>query len=243
MIDNTNDWIVLLGSLALAVGLVALRRPAIKAKLAEHMGQGSWDFSTSWASNLTGAGGFLTTILAASIVPVGSPPATDATKPASPAIGLIDDYVAMSLFFVLLAIIAAITYKATMAPVEVDTGNGQKALQPQGTVGGFLVASALTLWSVFGQIVTVGLVFGVIQSQHDLSAISTLIFWIVLALAVVSILIFSWRSIPETIREQASPEARARRRARLANEMRANQVAVPANEEEIRAPLPPWSLL
>jgi hypothetical protein len=236
-----HDWYVVIGALIAAAILVALRLPAIPVPLGTRMGQSSWDFTKSWASNLTTAGAFLTTILGAGITPKSSPPSTDPTKPLSQTTHLMNDYVAMSLFFVLLAIVAAVAYGATASPVEVDTPNG-KATQRQGRVASFLVASGLTLWSVFGQIITVLLVFRVIQGQEDLSTISTGVFWVILIAALGCIAVYAWRTIPWTVEEQASAKARERHQTRVATEMREKGMEPPP-VEDLEPPLPSWSLL
>ena len=167
---------VVLGALLVAVLLVLIAAASDAALsptvLRERMGPISFDFSKSWASSFTVVGGILGSILSAKGVVPDKPQFMPAPS-----------YAALNLLFVVTVILAAFVYRATSTPANTASPQGGTDVQYQGFVWGFLIASALTLWAVVGELATTLLLFGEISSQ---SAYSQPVFWLffVLVLAV-----------------------------------------------------------
>jgi hypothetical protein len=154
---------VLFWTLGVAVVLVAVRAVMLfqdrelKLKPSERLGDATWSFSDSWASNLTAVGAILTAVLAETETLFSSDGTT--THLASPG-----QYVALSLVFGLLLLVAPFAYNAT----KVERKVGQNEVQAQGLVVAFLLASAITLWAVLGQLWLVFFLIGEAQVTNVL---------------------------------------------------------------------------
>ena len=154
-----------------------------------------WDFSTSWASNITTVGAVLGTFLAASL----------------PSSGLFSgmNYAALNVLFGLLTAGAAFYYVATRQPTTDD--------QYQGTIKSFVIASCLTLWAVGGELITLGLLAVDIEVRHGSPTFSyaTAAILVAVLLALLYLVgLYAWRTIEGTIYwtvhdRQAAPIAAA----------------------------------
>jgi len=113
-------------------------------------------------------------------------------------------YSALNLLFAVTVILAGFVYRATSAPANTATPQGGTEVQYQGFVWSFLLASALTLWAVLGELVTTLLLFGEISST---SSFSQPVLWLFLALVVAAALVllgYVWHSIKWTIDYQGN---------------------------------------
>jgi hypothetical protein len=122
------------------------------------MGTGSWKFNESWASTLTATGAVLGLILAAELLP--EQPQTFSTA----------TYVMLNLLFGATIVVATLLYNAVRWPKRVCTYekgepvvvNGQPVTvtENQGVVVVFMLASAIVLWGLFGQLLTTWYLLG-----------------------------------------------------------------------------------
>jgi flagellar basal body-associated protein FliL len=190
-------WILLAITLGIVLVTYAVTYPWVGAKPFDRMGAGDWKFNESWASTLTASGGIIGAILAAQVLPTD----TDAEKLTKAT------FVAFHLLFAFVVIIGAALYNTFRWEVEIDKG-GEKAKQYQGFVVCFLLASALVLGAVLGQLATVWYLLGAIPFfPAPIYAILKVFLVVAAALA----LVYGAISVPWTLRNQkyrreASPE-------------------------------------
>jgi len=133
-----------------------------KVKLSTRMGTGSWKFNESWASTLTATGAVLGLILAAELLP--EQPQTFSTA----------TYVMLNLLLGATIVVATLLYNAVRWPKRVPTYekgepvvvNGQPVTvtENQGVVVVFMLASAMVLWGLFGQLLTTWYLLGELTS-------------------------------------------------------------------------------
>lgn len=159
-----QDWIAL-GPLGFAIVVVALsivlagpfgRFKGLPKELgpASAVGPVNFDFSKSFASTITALGALLTTVLAAKgTVTVAKPHLTAST------------YAALSIFFGILVVVGPFAYRALSKTSDVTNHNGDEDIQYQGYAWGFLLSVTLTVWAVYGQLVTVFFFLMDIQSS------------------------------------------------------------------------------
>ena len=221
---TTEDWVFfapMVGAVVLVV-LAALSAGSLTSpRLSERMGPVNYDFSKSWASSITVVGALLGTVLSAK----GVVPTVTKFLPAA-------TYSALNLAFGILVVLAPFLYRSVSAPVAVTTAQGPDT-EYQGTVAGFLLATALTLWGVLGELTALCLLFAELQESQGVS----LAFLGLFTLSGVLLIIYSLRSIPAVIRAQAQHPARA---AALQVGIAAAGMPVPDNAA---TPRQNWSLL
>lgn len=165
-------------------------RPALDQRI----GPANWSFSDSWASTLTTFGSILGMILLSSVLP-------DQGRYASArSVALVD------LLFGFLVALAPFVYNATS--VQVTTGAGPDAppeVSYEGTTATFLVASAVTLWGALGQVATMALIAAELAPRGA----TFYIFGAVLAVVLVLMTWYAWRSIRWVLEIQSAHEERA----------------------------------
>jgi flagellar basal body-associated protein FliL len=184
----TLIWILLAVALGIVLVTYAVTYRRVGAKLFDRMGAGDWKFNESWASTLTASGGIISTILAAQVLPNDTDPEkiTKAT------------FVAFHLLFAFVVIIAAALYNTFRWEVDIPK-DGKLAKQYQGFVICFLVASALVLGAVLGQLVTVWHLLGAIPFFP--APIYTML-KVFLVSAGILALVYGVISVPWTLRNQ-----------------------------------------
>lgn len=144
-------WVIY-GSLLVAVILMVYRAVTVGKRLGYRMGPVNWDFSVSWASTFTVVGAFLGTVLGES----GVVPETTYYLPNAA-------YGGLNLMFGLIALLAPLVYAAMRSVDPPEPVADVKEPKYHGFVWTFLLSSALTLWAVLGELVTVGLLLAEIQ--------------------------------------------------------------------------------
>jgi hypothetical protein len=250
MFTTIADNIVYI-ALAAAIIIVTGTSLVMSQKIAGYhissfMGNAKWDFTQSWASNLTIFSALLTTILAAPL---------DSNNHDLP------HFNGLNLFYSLLALLAPIVYNATGSWRLVDTpasATREKDSPPtekqyQGYILSFLVACTLTLWAVIGEL---GSIFPLLS---DLNATTTsifsapviVLFQVILFIGIALIACFyAPRTIYWTVKEQIGQEAiQTRQRAlHLVRQERAQFLLEPQNknmapEKDLQPAKPSWSLL
>ncbi len=186
-----SNWIVFgsLGAALLFVGGAYARlrwMDHIAVKLSDGMGLPKWDFSQSWATTLTAAGGVLTILLSAEVLP-------DIKVPGG-----------LGVFFGILVLVAPFLFSAfSLRPVSDGTdAEPSRSTAYQGYVGIYLIACLLTLWGVCGELATTMALFSDLASQAVLSTAVDIILLVCLIVTVLGVAMYAWRTIPATIKAQ-----------------------------------------
>jgi hypothetical protein len=181
----------------ISVGSVWREKNLSLEKLLAPMTDVKWDFSKSWASNVTVFGAVLASVFSASKIVFVSP--SDPTKTVSPIHLSLGEYQSLTIFFALLVVAAPFLYNGIRRPKK-----GGSEVQYRGFVVFFLIASALTLWAVLGQIWILYLLADEMDITTDsLSPLTSGFFQLgALILAVVA-LIYGLMSVRDTIRYHA----------------------------------------
>jgi hypothetical protein len=166
---------------AVAVVLVAYPMRADRADSRRRMGPANWDFTKSWAANLTVFSAALGVIFSAGLLPAGTKSSTTAT------------FVALNVLFGLAAVVGPFVYIVLQRRVEVTRAKGRTTTseaQYQGTMGGFLLGTAITLWAVLGEFATAAELVRTIHGHHAIPTDVVVAFAILLAFAAVLVVAF-----------------------------------------------------
>lgn len=172
--------------------------------MATRLGPAGWDFSKSWASNLTAAGALLGVVVAGSILP--DPPHL-LTK---------SQYGALNVYFGLLVAAAAFFYNAIVVrkeikplpPTDPSKPPDPVTYQSVGLVWTYLVASLLTLWAVWGELGTLYVMLTDILGNGRFDSLSSIVIAAASLLLAISGGIYAWRTIGWNIwyfKEQPPP--------------------------------------
>lgn len=165
---------IVVASFAASLALVALawlytrERPSV---LGHAVGPVDWDFSKSWASNLTVVGGILGTTISVKMFP------------ATPVVTSQNGYISLSLLFALLVVVAPFVYAA----LQIGTDDAKGTPHFRGRGWSLLVACCVTVWGVIGQLGTLGLVFYELQHAHVFALGAVIPVWAVIGAALVLI--------------------------------------------------------
>jgi hypothetical protein len=192
--DRPYDWpvsLVIYVPFALALVVVLVCVGSVR-DLGAQLGPANWDYSQSWATTLTVIGGFLGTVLGASVLP-------DETELLPR-----NAYGALNLAFALLVLVAPLVYAAAQKRAKDDHGVPQYT----GTVFAFGVASVATLWGVFGQILTLALVLRELWVAASLPATLVVALFAVMGIAALAVLVYSCRRMTLILRD--APRATGR---------------------------------
>jgi hypothetical protein len=182
-------WFPIAGSaLAFLVVLFAWHWPrSIQAKRGDVLGVAAdWKFADSWASNITALAAVTGTVLGLS--------------------GFLDDVlhdVVVTRFVGLDALFLALVAGAPLLFAACAKRQGDDRL---GTVGGFLLASWLTLTAAFGELVVLGLMLYMARGGAGIWLIAAL-----LVAAAIVLVVYAWRSIGDTITHKRSHTRRGSR--------------------------------
>jgi hypothetical protein len=134
---------ILIGLLLCLFSARRLEKGEPQTALLDRIGSPAWDFSKSWASNVTVVGALFSTALAIVAVP-------DLTHHINKG-----GYALLNVLFTLLVVMAPFVFNVLRKPIitAVASPDGSN-LQYQGFVVSFLVASGVTMWAVIGELVT-----------------------------------------------------------------------------------------
>ena len=195
--DPLDPWPILLFAAVVAGAFLWLRLRRLRGRYDPNgeLGSVKWDFSGSWATNLTTVGAILGTVIAAGVLP-----AEGQLFGAKAVAGL-------SVFFGVLAILSGLVYSVASRWVVAE---GEPARQ--GYVRPFLVAAGITVAAVVGELTTLGvlLVDAAMQGSVVTIAIALLV---LLALAALLVLRHAWVTIGWTLTHLVKPRPRAKRGA------------------------------
>lgn len=169
------------------VSAAKLRRE--KVPLDTPMGSPTWDFTKSWASNLTVAGAFLSIAIAIAVLP-------DQTRYMSKG-----GYSILNVLLTLLAGLGPFLYNVSRTRIQRESAQDAEY---QGTVVAFLIASGVTVWAVVGQLVTDVLVFNELLLADLAPLLLIRSFEVLLLVLIVIIAAFSARSVYWTAMDQHS---------------------------------------
>ena len=153
--------------------------PKLFAALGRNVGDKSYDFSKSQASNITVFGAIVGTVLSSKIL-------TSIT----PVIATQSEYTALSLLFGILVVVGPLIVAALK---DESPGGGV-------TAWAFLLATAVTLWSVIGQIATIGLVFYEAEHGKTLNLGAVIPVWCVLGLALGLVVLYGFGTVRAAVR-------------------------------------------
>ena len=212
------------------VALFAVR----KFGLTSRMGTATWDFSQSWATNITIAGAVLASLLAFA----GLPEYGEILSKNS--------YLSLSVLFGALVMLAPSVYNFIRKPIEIaipdrDNPANTTGLRFQGYVFGFLLAALVIVWGVLSQLLVVGFLLQELVTLGPLPESMGLAFQIVIAFVAVFLLIYCDITIYFTVKRQIAHRD-AHRNAQLKIAAAADAVAQQA-AHHLNPPLPSWSLL
>jgi hypothetical protein len=176
--------------LVLAGGLLAIlgRETGWKTALPADL-----DFSTSFASTLTAVQALLGTVIAASVLPEQTTTLSQAA------------FIALNLIFGAGVVVAGLVYAALQVPkwTDVDPPAGQQVtrqrVQMEGTVTGFLIASFVTIWAVFGELWTMWLLFDELSQDQGFSATALLVVKIMIGISAVTVAVYTVTRIPSIV--------------------------------------------
>lgn len=167
---------IVLASLGVALALVADCASRSNTRPSLPVGPPNWDFTKSWATNITIVGALFGSFFSNSVV-------TSPRYVPSPG------YVVLSILFALLTLVAPLVFVALSKAKQVPRG-ASSDLEHQGNAIAFLLAMLFTLWGALGQIGTLGLLgFEVLASGKAASA--TTIFLVILLLAAVTTVVYA----------------------------------------------------
>ena len=194
--------------------------------LSELMGKGQWEFSKSWATNITILGSLFCTIIAQDT--------DDALK-----------YAGLSVFFGVLVVISPLVYNAVSQPYTKHNSTGDEEIQFLSPLWAFLISAALTLWAVLGQLATVITLLTTVTLKSSLSYSVTSLLLVCMVLATALIVIYGFKTIIWTVREQISPEAKQYRRNALYDNIlkNARTIADKMNMHELHPEHPTVAML
>jgi hypothetical protein len=165
---------------ALCVCLVVGRRlKRERLSLFGRMGTPSWDFTRSWASNITIAGGLLSAALCVAVFP-------EQTAYISKG-----GFGVLALLFTLLAGLAPFVFNVFRRVGLDATAAPGAQLRYQGFVIWFLAASGMTITAVSAQMLTLGLVIAEISAAGRISLLVSGTFFVLIACLEAGILVYA----------------------------------------------------
>jgi hypothetical protein len=228
-------WAVVFAPLMAAVVFVVLMWLAdgSDAALRGRLGPANWDFSASFGSSLTVFGSLLGTILSASLLP-------------STTLVSASTYAGLNLVFGVIVVVGPLIYTATQTAVQVHRGSPIAEPQYQGTVWGFLVATALTLWAVLGELATIGLILNEIRRGGSMPAPVLGVMVALLAIGGIFLFVLAARRVAAILADQ---QAHGKTRPQKQQALRAQclMLSMPAEAvppiEEINPSRATWPLL
>jgi hypothetical protein len=189
--------LIIFGSLASAAALALIRASTLRDRLGHRLGSPSWEFSKSWASTFTVVGALLGTVLSSLVLP-------ETTERFSK-----ETLAGMNLFFGVAVLVAPLVFAASerLQPVKKDetVANSPVEMQPQGSVAGYLTASAFTLGGVFGQLFTIFFLLSEIEAKGALPEDALILLLLMLALALVLTVTYAWKTLGWTAVHRAKP--------------------------------------
>lgn len=159
--------VIVLLTLVTATVLCMLRAVRSDKSLDARLGIHDWDFGGSWATNLAAIGSIGGIVIGAS---------SNLKTSNLPVDGIV-----LSVLFAALIVVGPISYSA----LQVDRSGTL-----EGTLGGFYLASGLTLWAALGELVTAGAFFVSLSAQ--LTPLMIALFFVVVVFGIGALIRYAW---------------------------------------------------
>lgn len=172
---------------ALAIGIASLT--VLRKDLKQLMGIPTWDFSRSWASNISVVGG-LVTLSALGFLPADFP--TQISRPA---------YAVLLFVFPLLAGLAPLVYNFSRR-VSRDTTTTPPTVVSQGKAYLFIIASIFTMWAAIGQLAVQASIIEELRLGNLLPGPFARLIEIVFGLVALGLLKYGFSTVVETVKIQ-----------------------------------------
>jgi hypothetical protein len=189
---SASVGVVTVLAIALVAGLafVGLRLLTLRKALIWNgrLGSVRWDFSRSWATNITTVGAILGTVTAAGLLP-------QAGRLLVPG-----EVAGLSVFFGVLAVLSGFVYTVLSRPVLDEMQEPAR----QGWVAPFVLAAGMTIVAVVGELTTLALLLidGAQQGSNVEIAVALLI---LVAVAGGLVLVHAWGTMGWTLRNLVTP--------------------------------------
>jgi hypothetical protein len=160
-------------------------------RLTDAIGGASWDFGSSWASNITVFGTGFSFLIQLTIFPD------------KPAFGSRTEYAFLAAFATALVGFAPAVQRM-MGQTDIDNSSGVPVATNHGLVVGFLTASAFTMWGAYLQIAVAILIICELGKAATLNMPIAVVVGLCVLLAGVGLMVYCWRTILTTIAANAS---------------------------------------
>jgi hypothetical protein len=164
--------------------LVLISWSQARVGFGDKLGPPDWDFSASFASTIAGVGAVLGTILGAQVLP------------ANPHYLSTIAYTGLNLFFAVLVVVAPFVFAATRDKISQDA----QGLHYEGFVWSFMIASAITVWAVIGELATLGVLFWELHHAGTLSGWAVWPIWVLIAGTISLTAYYSVRTVIWTLK-------------------------------------------
>jgi len=215
-----------------ALGMIIVGVCAVKVRSSgigrtSPVGPPNWDFSKSWASNITVLGAILAAFFSAKIV-------------VNPRFVSDPGYPMLSVLFALLVVVAPLVFRAISTEKPVMANEGTWDIQYQGNAGGFFLAMFLTLWASLGQLVTLGSLAAEALNGGKVMWLLPTIFLVLLLTALIGMIWYAISTAQPLLEHQSNVGAHAEA---LVARMQAVGASPPMDFGPTDAPLPGWRLL
>jgi hypothetical protein len=174
--------------LSLTVGLIS--SVVLKKDLNQSMGIPSWDFSRSWASNISVVGGLVTLSALAFL------PTTVETHPIPRSA-----YAILLFVFPLLAALAPLVYNFSRR-ITTDSSTTPPTIVAQGKAYMFVVASVFTMWAAVGQLVVQSSMIEELRSAKVLPTSFAVLMELVFGFVALGLRRYGGKTVIETVRTQ-----------------------------------------
>ncbi len=184
----------------------------------DHMGKPQWSFTASWATTITTVGAVLSTVLA-----VALPEQIEQFSKSG--------VLALNLFFGLLALVAPLLYSAIGVHVRAKDQD-QELIEYQGFVWMFFLTCWLTLWAVFGQLVTVTSTITTLVASPGLLQP---VFMLAVIVAILGVSSYAIVTIPWTIQDQLGPVATAQLMRQPSQHTQGVEIPLSSSQKELPA--------
>ncbi len=216
---------LVIGVLLCLYSAIQLKNLNPKVTLLDRMGSSNWDFSKSWASNLTVAGAVLSTTLSVAALP-------ELTHHLNKA-----GYAVLNVLFLLLVALAPFVFNLIRKPIISQTAPDGPTLEFQGFVVAFLIACSVTICAVVGQMTTLIILFDELAFATFAPFVVVRFFQVFIAMLMLGLALYASTTIISTAKSQV-----IHRQVMLAQAANAKGVPVGSLKDE-DSHLPSWSLL
>ena len=197
--------------------------------LTQRIGPVDWDFSASWASNITVFSALLGTILTAGVLPDETSSARVAT------------YAGLNLLFGVGVLVGPFLYTALRGAVQVNKRSKTKEPQYQGWVSSFLLATIIVLWATAGEFFTMWQLFGEIRTEGSLPEAGFIAFRVLILAAATALVFLVWMRGRAILKSSTGEEDKGVRK-RATHRRLVSQGVTNVTADEVEPALDAWPL-